>query len=52
MAALSALGLVGLLAGGILANVFPTPVKSQIGTILAGIGVVLLVLVAVGNLVF
>jgi hypothetical protein len=46
----AALGLLGLVIGIVLVNVFSTPRAAQIGTIVAGIGVLMLVITAIGQL--
>jgi len=45
-------GLIALVAGVLLVNVISTPFSAQIGTIVAGIGVILLVACAIGRLFF
>jgi hypothetical protein len=44
------LGLVCLVTGIVLVNVLATPRAAQVGTILAGVGVLLLAATAVGHL--
>jgi hypothetical protein len=48
---LAAAGLLSLVAGMLLVNVVSTPRAAQMGTILAGCGVLMLVVVAVRQLV-
>ena len=46
----AAVGLLGLVVGVVLVNVISTPRAAQIGTIVAGIGVVFLAIAALGQL--
>jgi hypothetical protein len=44
---MAAAGLLGLVGGFVLANVAASPRAAQIGTVLAGVGVIMLAVVAV-----
>jgi hypothetical protein len=46
----AALGILGLVTGVALVNVMATPRAAQIGTIVAGVGVLLLAIAAIGHL--
>jgi Na+/phosphate symporter len=46
----AALGLLGLVIGVVLVNVVSTPRAAQIGTIIAGVGVLMLAVTAIGQL--
>jgi hypothetical protein len=47
---MAAAGLLGLVGGFVLANVATSPRTAQIGTVLAGVGVIMLAAVAVRQL--
>jgi hypothetical protein len=47
---MAAAGLLGLVSGFLIANIASSPRAAQIGTVLAGVGVIMLVAVAVRHL--
>ena len=48
----AASGLAGLVIGALIVNLVPTPRAAQLGTILAGAGIILLVAIAVRQVLF
>jgi hypothetical protein len=46
----AAMGLLGLVSGVVLVNIVTTPAAAQVGTIVAGIGVLMLAAAAIGHL--